>query len=220
MPSHPGQANQRHRQADPRQTYSMNDSNYNQNQPRRKDQKLSAESGGTEFNQYQSTTNQQEDFKSTGASQNYQYDVNMQGSITSSTQRTPSKTNIPHLNIGQRTGSPDVNQRNYGNLGANIGTNYDEDVLLGENEVNTPRRQEQLENESKKTSGASTPSRDGADTPTRKNFNDHQQQLEENKGFIHDLTTSNMNRKYPIKGMRGNTQNIANGTNIFHRIFI
>jgi hypothetical protein len=39
---------------------------------------------------------------------------------------------------------------------------------LEENEVLTPRRQEQLDKESKKTSGASTPSRDGADTPTRK----------------------------------------------------
>lgn len=149
VPSYPGQANQRHRQADPRQTYTMGGDSHTQNQPRRKDQKLSAESGGTEFNQYQSTTNQQEDFKSTGPSPNYQYDVNMQGSITSNTQRTLTKTNIPHLNIGQRTGSPEEDQRIYGNLGMGIGGNYDEDVLLGENEVSTPRRQEIIENESK-----------------------------------------------------------------------
>jgi hypothetical protein len=73
-----------------------------------------------------------------------------------------------------------------------------DEAYVGEGEVFTPRRHDQLENESKKTSGASTPSRDGADTPTRKNFNEQQKQLGDKQGFIHDLTSSNMNRKYEI----------------------
>jgi hypothetical protein len=194
---HASQANQRHRQADPRQTYPTGDSGYNPNKQsrNRKDQKLSAESGGTDFNQNQSTANQMEDFKSPTVSQNYQYDPSSQNSQSNSHQRTPTR-NVPRLNIGQRPASPDQNERNFQNL--SLGQNYEEDVLLGEHEISTPRRQEQLENESKKTSGASTPSRDGADTPTRKNFNDQQTM---NTGFIHDLTATNANRKYPIDRM-------------------
>lgn len=63
-----------------------------------------------------------------------------------------------------------------------------------------------------KTSGASTPSRDGANTPTRKNFNDVQQQLGENKGIIHDLT-ANINRKYPIDRLRANPASNDSGRN-------
>lgn len=34
------------------------------------------------------------------------------------------------------------------------------------------------------------------------NFNLHEQQLAKNKGFIHDLTAGNTNRKYPIDPQR------------------
>ena len=215
MPSvnsnHASQSHQRHRQADSRQTNSTGDSSYVQNkQNRRKDQKLSAESGGTDFNQNQSTTNQQEESKNIPSSSNYQYEGNTQGNATN-TQRTSSRANVPHLNIVPRPTSPEFDQRNYGSMGLGIGGSYDEDVVLDEHEVSTPRRKDQLENESKKTSGASTPSRDGADTPRRKN---DLQQLGENKGFIHDLTASNVSRKYPIEKIRGNPQNSDNGINM------
>lgn len=163
------QSHQRHRYNDPRQVYN-NDSSLSQsnNIRNKKDQKLSAESGGTDFNsQNPSNTNQTEEFRR-------------------------------EFNIGQRSQSPENDQMSIPSLMIQNPQIFEEDVLLGENEVLTPRRQEQLENESKKTSGASTPSRDGADTPTRKNFNEHQQQFGDKKGFIHDLTSSNPTRKYPI----------------------
>lgn len=211
---HVSQANQRHRQADPRQTYSTGDSSFNQKQNRRKDQKLSAESGGTDFNQNPSTQNQMEELKSSVASHHYPYEGTIQGSTNSATLRAANRPNVPHLNIAQRAGSPEGDQRNYPNIGLDGRGNFDEDVLLGENEISTPRRQEQLENESKKTSGASTPSRDGADTPTRKNFNEHQQQLGENTSFIHDLTASNVSRKYPIDRKRVNPHASDSGRNV------
>lgn len=195
---------QRHRQADPRQIFNTGDSSYNQKQNRKKDQKLSAESGGTDFNQNPSTPNQTEDMRAGLSPPIFQHDGNTQGAPIS--QRTPNRTNVPRLNIHKRTSSPDGDQRN-AEFNLNRGANFEEDVLLGENEVLTPRRQEQFENDSKKTSGASTPSRDGADTPTRKNFNEHQQQLGENKGFIHDLTDANINRKYPIEKKRSKPHN-------------
>ena len=52
----------------------------------------------------------------------------------------------------------------------------------------TPRKRDEFEEESKKTDGASTPSRNGADTPTRKEFIDHQQRMDGLNGTIHDLT--------------------------------
>lgn len=106
----------RSKQTDSRQTYATGDSGHNPKQNRRKDQKYSAESGGTDFNQNQTMVNQLEEVK------------NMRG---------PNITSVFNTNFEQ-------------------------------NEVLTPRRQELLDNESRKTSGASTPSRDGADTPTRK----------------------------------------------------
>jgi len=90
-----------------------------------------------------------------------------------------------------------VEQIDYGNMGLGMGMSLDEDVLLGENEVLTPRQKDQLE-KSLKTGGASTPSRDGADTPNTEKFIEHQQQLGGNKGFIHDLTAANFTKKYPL----------------------
>lgn len=73
----------RHRQADSRQITSTGDSSYVPNKHnRRKDQKLSAESGGTPSNPNQNPTNQQEDFKNPSRSVNYQYEGNTQGNST------------------------------------------------------------------------------------------------------------------------------------------
>lgn len=192
--THASQVNQRPRQVDHRQGHSTGDTSYRTN--KRKDQKLSAESGGTDFNQNQSVVNQNEERKA--SSQNYPYEANTQGNINQPSNVGSHRVNVPTLNIGQRASSPEGHQA-YPNLM--------HDTRDNDNEVSTPRRNEQLENESKKTSGASTPSRDGADTPTRKNFNEHQQQLGDKKGFIHDLTASNFNRKYPIDRARGNPGN-------------
>lgn len=210
--NHSAHPHKNYRQGNPMQTTSTGDSSYVQNKLNNKrDQKLSAESGGTDFNQNQSTTNNQEDFKNPATSSNYQYEGGtIQGNATS-TQRAAARMSIPPLNIAQRPESPDFDHRNFPRMGGN----HDEDVLLGEHEVSTPRRKDQLENESKKTSGASTPSRDGADTPTRKKFNEHQQQLGENKGFIHDLTATNISRKYPIDRPRGAAEGRAHGNNTY-----
>ena len=168
--SHLSQTNQRQRILDQRQGHSTGDSNHNKNN-RRKDLKLSAESGGTDFNQNPSTPNQTEELKSNSTTQHYQYESSIQGNATPPS--ASNRANIGHLNIGQRSTSPE-GDRNFPGITMNRGGNIEEDVVLEENELLTPRRQEQLENESKKTSGASTPSRDGANTPTRKNFNDVQ----------------------------------------------
>ena len=73
----------RHRQADSRQITSTGDSSYIPNKHnRRKDQKLSAESGGTPSNPNQNTTNQQEDSKNSSNPLNYQYEGNTQGNST------------------------------------------------------------------------------------------------------------------------------------------
>lgn len=170
------QTNQRQRYLDHRQNFN-NDSNNSQMMSRKKDQKLSAESGGTDFNsQNPSNTNQTEELKRPSIS-NFRYEgiTGIQGNGTPPSSSS-NISNIHQMNISQRPRSPENDQMNIQSLMMN-NPNYEEDVLLGENEILTPRRQEQLENESKKTSGASTPSRDGADTPTRKNFNKHQQQL-------------------------------------------
>mmetsp|Transcript_14833 Transcript_14833/g.14719 ORF Transcript_14833/g.14719 Transcript_14833/m.14719 type:complete len:470 (-) Transcript_14833:34-1443(-) len=204
----------KYRQGVPMQNTSTGDSSYfTPKMPNRKDQKLSAESGGTDFNQNQSTTNNQEDSKTPN---------NTQGNSTNS-QRMQSRANVPPLNMAHKMPSPEFDQRNHGPKNRVVGGNHEEDVLLGENEVSTPRRKDQFENDSKKTSGASTPSRDGADTPTRKKFNEHQQQLGENKGFIHDLTAANISRKYPIDRPRGaqnaeNSRNTHSSNNIYPQV--
>lgn len=144
--SHASQANQRQRLFDQRQGHSTGDSNHNQKVNRRKDLKLSAESGGTDFNQNPSTPNQTEELKSNSTTQHYQYESSIQGNATPPS--TSNRSNIGHLNIGQRSTSPE-GDRNFPGVSMNRGGNIEEDVLLEENELLTPRRQEQLDNESK-----------------------------------------------------------------------
>ena len=52
----------------------------------------------------------------------------------------------------------------------------------------TPRKHDDNEEE-RKTDGGSTPSRNGADTPTRKEYVDHQQRIRGRHAEIYDLTT-------------------------------
>ena len=63
----------RHKQADQRQPYNTGDSGHNPKQSRRKDQKFSAESGGTDFGQNQNNIPQNEEVKNSRNSQNFKY---------------------------------------------------------------------------------------------------------------------------------------------------
>mmetsp|Transcript_42638 Transcript_42638/g.40934 ORF Transcript_42638/g.40934 Transcript_42638/m.40934 type:complete len:80 (-) Transcript_42638:111-350(-) len=59
-------------------------------------------------------------------------------------------------------------------------------VIMGipqQEQSSTPKR-----NDSRKTSGANTPNREGANTPTTKNYRDQQQ----NSTYIHNLTSTQL----------------------------
>lgn len=132
--SHTSQANQR-------QGHSTGYSSHNQKINRKKDLKLSAESSGTDFNQNPSTPNQTEDLKSNISMKAVSKEMQIHS-------QNSNRSNIGHLNIGQRSTSPE-GDRNFPGVSINRGGNVEEDVILEENELLTPRRQEQLENESK-----------------------------------------------------------------------